>query len=822
MPNYPYWLGRTNFNTKWIGNKNTRRIDGYEKATGAAVFLSDYQLPGMLWGRVYTSPHAAAKIKSMDTSKAAALPGVRAVLRYDDPLVPTKILTPWGTGTFNYRSLPAYVLPGRAIYHGENVGVAIAADSLDIADEALSLVKFEWQENPHYLTTKEAMASNAGLIFPELQPWDPTVQGSYMKNSHPEQIVIMNKKGDPASNLRTRMLFTLPGSDMDKGFKEADKVIEWDYHHEDDHSVNSEPQTAIARFRQDGFLEIWTHFQGTTQTGRLVNAFSGSTLGLTSANIIEYQLYGGCQFGGLNHHTNKATFSQVPIAVLLAKKTNRPVKMVMTRMDLFTTYGHNVEGDYHFKVGYKKDGTITAVFLKTDFPTTLEPGKRNCTGMGHLAETCCIPNQQCEAQAVWVNRRPRSSDISEQSVNTHPMAQVFGKVAAELNMDPALVALKNDGFDGHSMAEMSKWKQAQGLPDIDSSKVCIEAAKKAFNFDAKWHAPGARRLPNGRLHGIGFSWDTEWEGGTLPPASGIQSSYFNLQMRNGKVWVLAYHCDIGVDHRTMTCNVIAEETGMNFSDVVFTRDVEQTFNFAGSTLQPGGSSTQASQNCWIIYPAAVALKKKILEAAATQLKTTADKLDIDNSTVFVKADPTQKLAVASVSGINNISARSIDAGKILPAPPPTGEDYQWARQVHYLEVEVDDETGQVYMTNGVAVNDVGTTITYTGTMAQITGGACHGWSRSYEGAVTDPQTGVLLNGDMIDYKVTTMLDSPDITGIAVESHMGYGPYGMEGLGECNADVCGATMPLAIYNATGVWVNEMPINPANLLKALGKA
>jgi CO/xanthine dehydrogenase Mo-binding subunit len=820
MP-YKYWLGKETPNV--IGKYGQLgRKDAMDKVTAKAVYTRDVKLPGMLYGRCMTSPYANAVIKSMDTTKAAALPGVRAILRYDDPWVKDNPLM----GNQAWRGQPHYLLGSKAVYWGLTVGVAIAADTPFIADEALKLVNVTWQEFPCVLNYEDAIKPTAPVIWSTADPgFKPDIAGyglaSRVGAARAPEFKL--KEWDPkVPNLKLDFEWELEGSNMEAGFKAADKTVQLNFVRDETNNVAPETMSCVAYWGEDGRLQTWVHTQASRKATTASNLAVKCAPGITSNDVLEQYPYGGMMGGGWNWATNPGVNCIHPLAAMLAKKANAPVKLLFTRQEEFF-YSQLSWGSYNLKVGVKNDGTITAVDLTYLTGITAEPGKRSCLGMGHLAENTRIPNQHGFARAAWVNRQTPTSARCEQDGNAYVMTMAFAMAADAIGKDPTTIALMNDGAEGHDMVWLADYKKQHDIPTTDSLAACLTAGKKAVDWDNKWHAPGTKKLANGRYHGIGFTWDHEWQNGAPPPGSG---TVFATVHASKKVLLTAQHPDVGVNHRVLFCMCAAEELGLAATDIDFLHISEVRWSEFNTSLPAGLGSIGSSTGEWPVIACARNLRAKVLDKAATQLKVTADKLDIKDGTVFEVANPTNKVAFFSVSGVTNTNAYNDNPGLVLPSasdlPSEEGGGIYLSRQCHFLEVEVDADTGEVFITNNVDVNDVGQAISPESCITQIDGGIVMGMGKGMtEGFIYDPQTGVKLNANLIDYKPLTILDMGTVTPVVVQCRLGYGPYGSAGLGESNATLPNSLCLTAIYNAIGKWVEGYPPSPDRVLKALGK-
>ena len=776
-----------------IGKRGVRRIDGYAKASGKAVYTRDVQIPGMLYAKVMRSPYAHARILHMDTSKAESLPGVRAVMRYDDPEIKGRTLN--GSvggpdrlaGEFSGFALKpeSVILAEEAWFEGQAVGAAVAAESEEIAKEAIRLIHVEWEQLPFILDQEEALKPDAPVLLPGAES---------------------NKVED------FRALFE--HGDIEKGFKEADKIIEFKARRNAHLWAGAEMPSVLARWTENR-LELWVHVQQPYAVKMLLS----EQLDIPMNQITMYSPYQGCSFG---ERCNPADFSingMNTIAVLMAKKAERPVKLLFDRAEKF--YGES--GDMmvgYFKVGAKKDGTITAVDMKNIFAVF------QCTpGAEHLLENTRIPNLKCQAITADVSKAPAWWDRCEQLPNAFCLTMIFDHVADALNLDPTLVALKNDGCESHDMDWLLKYKKEHGFPERDSLKECIEAGKKAIDWDNKWHLPGEGKLQDGKLHGIAFTWDHQWDDvrGTASAAVWMEN--------DGSVSIVAQHADVGVNPWTTYCQVVSDELGVPVEDITIKPfDGDHIF----SLMSPDGSCNLCS-NAYVVRKAARKAKAILLDLALNFFEDlTVEELDVKDRTVFEKKNPENKKPIKDIA---IMSMPMHNAVGIWTEPPIVGWAWQqqgiWGdametgrprlcRQAHFMEVAVDPETGEVAVTKVVNANDVGKAISPETVEGQMYGGTYMGVGRALtEEMVWDPQTGVLLNRNLLDYKIATIDDCPEADTVILETEMGHGPYGTTGVGEDIATMIPALLGPAVYNAIGVRVDDFPITPQKVLKALGK-
>jgi xanthine dehydrogenase molybdenum-binding subunit len=790
---YPVGADKHGTEYRQIGKRGVRRIDGYAKASGKAVYTRDVQIPGMLYAKVMRSPYAHAKILHMDTKKAESLPGVRAVMRYDDPEIKGRTLN--GSvggpnrlaGEFSGFALKpeSVILAEEAWFEGQAVGAVVAAETEEIAQEALRLIRVEWEQLPFILDQEEALKPEAPVLLPGAES---------------------NKVED------FRELFE--HGDVEKGFKEADQIIEFTARRNAHLWAGAEMPSVLARWTEQR-LELWVH----VQQPYAVKLLLSEQLDIPMNQITMYSPYQGCSFG---ERCNPADFSingMNTLAVLMAKKAERPVKLLFDRAEKF--YGES--GDMmvgYFKVGAKKDGTITAVDMKNIFAVF------QCTpGAEHLLENTRIPNLKCQAITADVSKGPAWWDRCEQLPNAFCLTMIFDHVADALGMDPTLVALKNDGCEGHDMDWLLKYKKEHDFPERDSLNECIEAGKKAIDWDNKWHKPGEKKLPNGKMHGIAFTWDHEWDDtrGTASAAVWMEN--------DGTVSIVAQHSDVGVNPWTTYCQVVSDELGVPVEDITIKPfDGDHIF----SLMSPDGSCNLCS-NAYVVRKAARKAKAQLLDLALRSFEgLTADDLELKDRYVFEKKNPENKKPIKDIT----IMAMPMhNAVGIWTEPPIVGWAWHqhgiWGdametgrprlcRQAHFMEVAVDPETGEVVVTKVVNANDVGKAISPETVEGQMYGGTYMGVGRALtEEMVWDPQTGVLLNRNLLDYKIATIDDCPEADTVILETEMGHGPYGTTGVGEDIATMIPGLLGPAVYNAIGVRVDDFPITPQKVLKALGK-
>jgi CO/xanthine dehydrogenase Mo-binding subunit len=799
------------------------RQDANDKLSGQAVFTRDMDFPGMLYAKILTSPYAHAKIVSMETSKAEALTGVRDILKFSDPDIEFEN----STGGYCAAEYNILTLPHTSDFYQHPMGVVVVADSEEICDRALRLIEIKWEEQPFILDMAESLKPTAPKIMPE--------------------VLRLNKNAKDPNTLTTRITEI---GDIQKGFAEADKVVEYKITRASTTTAGVEAMACVVQWRGD-FLDIWSHHTAHMQPvlsnpSLLSVGLGGVSLGYGSVqadvksapkdrtqpllpicepNKITVTVpYQGAWYGGIAWLGYSTAF--IRMAAILAKRAkNRPVKLLYDESNFYLN-GDDA-GIYRCKVGAKKDGTITAFdwhvlgsFQEQHFEKT--------------HESTCIPNLRNTQEWALINQGHHIC-FRHGAHCCVPHNVMIDRVAAEFGLDPTEVALKNDGCKGHDWDWVAQYQKENGFPQRQSLREIIKLGKEAIQWDQKRHAPGARKLANGRMHGLGFVSINEW--------SWIAGRQFAcLVLRDGKLTIIGMRADFGMDTESAFRHCVATEAGLRYDDIVIQqqRSDANTFRF----WVPGGSMG-ISQNTPQLVLAARELKRKILDYAVRPPAgpmipglsfgpaqpmfpgKKIEDLDVKDGFVFEKANPDNKRSVKDVANpfwgddpaIIHPTAPNITGLTLHGKPHP--EMYIMSRQAHFMEVEVDTETGEVIVTNLVCVNDVGHLFNRRGAEAQQYGGAIMGLGRSAtEEKVYCPRTGVGLNFDNIGYRIGTMNDYPDVKCIINESHLGYSSYGACGVGEdTGASLSGITAG-AIYNATGKWALDYPLTPEKVLKALG--
>jgi len=577
----------------------------------------------------------------------------------------------------------------------------------------------------------------------------------------------------------------------------------------------------VAHFKGDE-LEFWFHGGS---VGRDVKFGMLPEIKDESIKLKVHTPHSGAMFGGNQMGYNSQLCRY---AVIASKKTHKPVKIV-------DDYGLAWEGTSyetgtaHYKVGFNNDGTIVAIQV-----TTYQHDGHPIFKM--LANSLKTPHVRVrQIQSYW--SKAHESCWKDGAFDCVLINMIINKVAAHLGKDPIKIQLMNDGIKGHDMAWIDEnVKKKYGMPARDSLKEVIEAGKTTFNWDKKWHAPGARKLPNGKMHGVGFygcaSWATGVRGANNPHP-GISVA------QDGTATIFFRRCDCGQSAPSSYCQIVADEAGLRYEDIKI--EFKEYFSF--DAMYPAGSMGTMVNSYGLVWNAR-AMKKLLLEYALKPVPVpggfpgfapppnpspfkgkTIEDLDIKDSIVFEKANPANTLPVKTITSAYKYSwlEGSPFFVAIAPPEPDKSEPFDMARQACFVEVEVDTETGQVEVTNLVHSYDLGQSINPDINDQQMFGGAYQGISVSAtEGIFYDPKTGVKLNDNFLGYPIMTIQDMGEIKCPIVETHLGFSAYGLYGCSEAGKAATAAALLIpAVYNAIGLWLEDTPVTPEKVLKALGK-
>jgi len=726
-----------------VVGKRITRIDAYERVTGQARYTGDIQLPGMLYARVSRSTVPHAKIISIDVSKAEKLPGVKAVIHHGNAQIP------WSSGGHTHQR---FIFNNPVRYVGDPVA-AVAATDRHIAEDALKLIEVKYEKLPHVLDANEALKPDAPKITPD---------GNLSVG-----------KGNFSAPIQETW------GDVEKGFKEADRVFEDTYITKHVNNAQLERRVSIAKW-DAGKLTVYASTQGVSNAR--TDIAKDFNLPLSKVRVVCKYMGGG--FGNKNQAQDYDY-----MAVMLAKVAAQPVKLEFTREDDYVGMHGRWSSEQHYKIGVKKDGTITAVSLEA---VTNMGAYRKQSGNLSGTDFYQIPNFRKHIKPVHTNTVVAANyraPAYPQSV--FGFASFLDQIAHEMGVNPVDMFMRN---------RIQKYKSKTPFTS-NYLDECITEGSKRIGWSEKWHKPGTRG--GAKKHGIGMAL------GGYPFRPGLGAATIRMNP-DGTAHVLVGVTDIGTGAKSTMAIIAAEALGIPLSQIQLTNgDTDVTPYSVGES----GSRTTPFTGPAVIA-AAEDVRRQIFNLAAAQLKVKPEELDLRDGEVFVRATPAQKLPLARVV------AR---AGELIgrATTNPSFKDVEGKSfAAHFAEVEVDAWTGHVTITRYVAAHDSGTIINRLPAESQIKGGVTQGIGMAFsEELIIDRLTATPINPNYRDAKVPTHLESPEIEVIFIEHYDTFGPFGGKVVGEPPITPAVATIANAIFNATGRRFKELPITPDKIVRAV---
>jgi len=735
------------------------RPDGVDKVTGRATFGADFTLPGMLFGKVSHSPYAHARIRSIDTSRAAAVPGVKAVITGSDLPEITREEAFVGEAPMNFRDLSQNVLARDKVLYDGHAVAAVCASSVAAAEEAISLIDVSYEVLPHVVEVRDAMAEDAPILHEHIR-----TKG-------------VDPKPETPSNVVSRVEFAL--GDVEAGFRQADTVVEREFTTQAVHQGYIEPHACVASISPDGMATVWCSSQGQF----MVRAYCAKLLGteISRIRVIPAEIGGG--FGG------KTVVYLEPLALALAKKSGRPVKMVMTREEVFRATGPTSSAVLRVKVGAKSSGAITAAEMTLMYGAGAFPGSPVQLGCMTGFAPYDLENVKAVGYDVVLNR-PKAAAYRAPGA---PMAAfgveaVLDELAETLGIEPLELRAKNAAKEGTKAAYGPKFRRI-------GYRETLEAAKSHSHLQVPLGPNQGRGIASGFWFNIGG-----------------QSSAAVHVNEDGTVLVVSPNPDIGGSRASMAI-MAAEVLGVEVEKVK--PIVADTASIAYSDLTGGSRVTFA------VGMAVVQAARDVVE----QLRARAAKLwDIEPDAVVWDGGEARPSS-SNAGDFSPLSLADIAAKAARTGGPISGKANINASGAgpgfgtHICDVEVDPETGRVTVLRYTAIQDVGRAIHPSYVEGQLQGGAAQGigWALNEEYIYDD--SGRLQNPGFLDYRVPVASDLPMIDAVLVEVPNPTHPYGVRGVGEVPIVPPLAAVANAVGRATGVRCFDLPISPPRLLHAL---
>jgi len=752
-----------------IIGKSTPNVHAYQKVTGRARYASDLEVSRMLHAKVLRSEYAHARILSIDTSEAETLPGVFAVVTAEDtPKKPVEVI---------WRGIPdkCPIAVDKVRYVGEEVAAVAAVDELT-AEEALGLIKVEYEEMPAVFDPEEAM-----------KPGAPQIHG--VKN-----------------NIIPGIWMTDAGhGDVEKGFEEADHIFEDRFSTHYSHPCNMEPTVCIASYDNIGKLTFYENSIDPFKNRRLV----AKALGIPPSKIRIRQEF---KAGGFGHW--QMDLSQYVITALLAKKSGRPVKFVNNREDELAATRPRGPVVAYLKTGVKKDGTITARSIRLVNALGAYAGFgpiMMTTSLMPASGTYRIPNIRLQGVVVYTNTCPtgpsRNFGTKGPQFATESQLDI---IADRLGMDPMELRKKNATQLGDTTVVGQK-----------ITSCGFEACMDMVAEKSGWKEKRKDNLPNRGIGMAGGFCHGEQREGTFAGSVGSVTI-----LEDGRVRINSGEFEWGQGSYTVLSMIVAEELNIPIDMIDFPH---LDTDVAPFTLGPYGAGRVTPTAGVAIRMAAIDARNKLLELAAKKLEANPEDLELHDQKIFVKGSEDISFTMAEVAAKKKYSQR--DPGEITghgSYDPPTdfinmkklygnySQSFVFSAQA--AEVEVDPETGQVTVLNHTAAMDIGKIINPMAAEGQLQGGIATetGYSLMEELQMRD---GRVVNPNYTDYRFPTALDVPMTKAMFAETECPDGPYGAKGGGAFAGLAANPAIANAVYDAIGVRIKDLPITPEKVLKAL---
>jgi CO/xanthine dehydrogenase Mo-binding subunit len=735
------------------------RPDGVEKVIGRANFGADMVMPGMLWGKIKRSPHAHARIVSIGAEKARKLPGVKAVVTAADfPEIASEEAF-MGEGPMNFRDLSYNCMArGKVLYDGHAVA-AVAATSQAIAEEALDLIEVQYEVLPYVIDVEAAMLPGAPVLHDDL-----FTQGVDPKPSQP-------------SNIAKRITFTK--GDVKEGWREAEVVVERKYTSQPVHQGYIEPHACVVSYGNDAQCTVWSSSQGQF----MVRAYCAKLLGIDIANIRAMPAEIGGGFGG------KTLVYLEPVALALSKKAGRPVKIVMSREEVFRGTGPAAGGTYEVKLGAKKDGRLVAAELTVKLQAGAFPGSPVGPACMCGLAMYDIPHVNIIGYDVVSNRPKVAAYRAPGAPNsTFGTESCIDELARELKIDPMRLREINAAKDGTKAAHGPTWNNI-GFANT------LEAARASGHLDKPLGPNQGRGIATGFWFNIG----------------GESSAAVHIN-EDGTATVVEGNPDIGGTRASMAM-MAAEVLGIPYDKVrpivADTASIGFSFLTGGSrvTFATGMAVTQAAEKV------VVELKKR----AAAIWDISPEAVDWKDGKAYPAGPNAGSFEPLSLQEIALKSGRTGGPISAEVSINAQGAGAGWA--THICDVEVDRETGHVKILRYTAVQDVGRAIHPSYVEGQIQGGVTQGVGWALNEEYVYDKDGRLENPGFLDYRIPVASDLPMIEAVIVEVPNPRHPFGAKGVGEVPIVPPMAAVANAVFDATGIRMRDLPISPPKLRAAI---
>lgn len=753
------------------------RADGAEKVTGHVQYVGDLKQRGMLEAKLLRSPHAHAKIVKIDTSKATALPGVRAVITAKDiPQLKKKAPT----------RAHAVLAIDRVVFVGQPVA-AVAADELAIAEEACDLIEVTYEVLPAAIDPLKSMQVGAPPVA------DAGTEADTSEALAHSGVAVAKSDAPPPKAANIAQQARLQRGDVAKGFAESDHILEKTYRVPMVHQGYLEPHAVVAEWDKSGTLTLYSSTQGSFNTRSEV----ADVLEIPENNIRVVPMECGGGFGG------KIRALCEPITAVLARATNRPVRYVMTRREELQAGMPAPQVIIRLKSGVKKDGTLVALEAETILESGAFSGAVLTMGAVFIASVYQWPSFDVKGFEVLTHKasiaayRAPTAPQTFFAVDSH-----MQQIARELGLDPVEFRLRHLMKEGDPMANGQPWQS-------NGAKQCLArlAEHPFWKNRAEWAASGNKEGRGRRGTGLAV-------GGWIP---GLQPTGATVRLNpDGSVTVLTGQVDIAGTNIALA-QIAASAYGIDIEKVKITTGDTDTAPMTGLSA---GSKTIYTVGTAVLQAAEDA-RKQTLEIAAAEMEASVHDLEIENGKVVVRGMPDRSVTLASIGKKGNLYMSKVPP--VLGVSHPAFSVQAPAFAAQLARIEVDPDTGEVTVHDFVVVQDAGRAINPIGVEGQMQGGAVQSLGIALTEGLMFDDKGRLTNPSLLDYRKLTAADLPSIETIIIEVPAPAGPFGARGVGEPPIVPAPAAIANAVEDAMGVRVTELPLTPERIvLESLKKS
>lgn len=750
-------------------------VEAAEKVRGRAVYLGDIEVPGMAHAKILRSPLAHARLVSIDASQARALPGVVCVLTRDELLADPQIETYYG---YVFRDAPLVAID--KVRHQGDIVAVVVAENESTSQDAMELIRVEYDELPAVLDTTQAMAEGAPRVHDVMHPIATELR--------------------PIEGTNICHHATLRRGDIEQGFREAD------YTFEDAYSVPSVQHCAlelhgcIASYGESQ-ITVWTNCQGPFPLqGELERMFK------RPARVVVPFVGGG--FGSKSRDRLEA------VAVAASKLARRPVRLILSQEETFQTFLRPALTCW-LKTGVKRDGAIIARHYRfvTDVGAYGISGPRSANNTIKVATgPYRIPHVLVECYAVYTNKPP-SAPYRGLPTTQHTLAYEtqMDRIARALNLDPVEIRMKNLMVEGdvHVTGDLHRSVGA---------KECLERVAAAM---APRLSEG-QRTPDGKLRGKGLSCTIKYT--ITPPVPTASSKAEVVLGADGVFEVRVGSVNMGQGSDTVAAIIAAEVLGVPVESI---RVVHS--DTAVTPLDHGTTASRATYHTGnAVLEASTKLRSQLLKAASELLEEEPEKLQMGVEGVVAPGRGERVVSFRDLArrqgGVVSAQGECVVGGTYTD---PSGRQYPitstfWTFASAGAEVEVSPDTGEVRVLRAAAAVNVGRAINPEGVKAQLEGGMAMDLGPTLFERLVWGEGGQLLNASLMDYPLPSMETVPEYHTEFVEHPMPGGPFGAKGMGEVGAVIIPAAIVNAVYNATGILFHQLPLTPEVVLKALEEA